>query len=148
MASRSLSDLAPTAREMCLKWLDACKKEANIDVLVYCTYRPDAEQNALYAVGRTVKGEDCTPKRPMGRRVTDARAGESFHQYRCAWDCVPLQGGKAAWNDKATYAKMAEIASRFGIEWAGNWKSMTEQAHFQYTGGLKLADFQNGKLLA
>lgn len=148
MASRSLSDLDPIAREKCLKWLDACKKQANIDVLVYCTYRDNAEQNALFAVGRTVKGEDCTPKRPMGRTVTDARAGESFHQYRCAWDCVPLQGGKVAWGDDAGYAKMAEIAAQFGIDWAGNWKSFREKAHFQFTGGLKLADFQSGRRLS
>ena len=33
------------------------------------------------------------------------------------------------------------------VEWAGRWTRFKELAHFQYTGGLRLVDFQNGKTL-
>lgn len=136
MASRSLSDLTPVARERCLKWLDACKSEG-IDVLVYCTYRSGAEQDELYKIGRTLPG----------KRVTNAKAGDSVHQWRCAWDAVPLLSGKPQWSDNAAYARMGAIAEKFGIEWAGKWKSFKETAHFQYTGGLTLADLKAGKVV-
>lgn len=137
MASRSLSDLYPAARERALKWLDACKSEG-IDVLIYCTYRPIDEQNELYTHGRTCPGDV----------VTNAKGGDSLHQYRCAWDCVPLVNGKPQWGAKGTYAKMGKLAKAFGIEWAGEWKSFKETAHFQYTGGLTLADMKCGKVVS
>lgn len=142
MASRSLSDLTPAAREKCMKWVDACKKEAGIDVLVYCTFRPMKEQDALFQVGRTVPGENVTKAKPMGDTVTDARAGDSFHQYRVAWDAVPLANGKPQWGNKEAYKRMGAIAEGLGIEWAGNWKSFKETAHFQFNDGMTLAAFK------
>lgn len=147
MASRSLSDLHPIAREKALRWVDACKAEG-VEVLVYCTYRSAEEQNELYKVGRTVKGEGVSPKLPMGRTVTNARGGDSIHQYRCAWDAVPMVHGKPAWGDLGRYKIMAKCAKQLGIEWAGEWVSFKEQAHFQYTGGLTLADLKAGKVIA
>ena len=137
MASRSLSDLAPLAREKCLRWIDGCK-EIGIDVLVYCTYRDATEQDELYKQGRE------TP----GRKVTNAKGGDSLHQYRCAWDAVPLKLGKPQWGDSEAYLKMGQVAEKLGIDWAGRWKSFRETAHFQFTNGLTLADFKAGKVLA
>ena len=141
MASRELSELHPSVRAKAEQWLSDCRK-VGIDVLIYCTYRSAAEQSSLYAIGRTVKGEGVTRRRPMGRIVTKAKAGESYHQYRCAWDAVPLTHGKAMWDDKAAYSKMGEIAATHGIEWAGRWMKMTETAHFQYTNGLTLSQLR------
>ena len=136
MASRSLSDLHPQAREKAMQWETACRREG-VEVLIYCTYRSGAEQDMLYAIGRTAKG----------KIVTNAKAGDSFHQHRVAWDAVPLVGGKPAWGAKDLYAKMGEVAKTLGIEWAGEWVRFKETAHFQYTGGLTLADLKAGKTL-
>ena len=44
--------------------------------------RTFAEQNALYAKGRTVKGDSgVTAKKPLGNTVTKAKAGQSVHNY-------------------------------------------------------------------
>ena len=135
MASRSLSDLHPRVREMCMKWIDACK-EAGIDVLVYCTYRSPEEQNELYAQGRT----------KPGNVVTNARGNESFHNFRLAFDFVPLVGGKPQWNDTNLYRKAGILAETFGLEWAGRWTGkLRETAHCQYSGGLTLAELKAGK---
>ena len=135
MASRSLSDLTPQAREKCLKWIDACKAEG-VDVLVYCTYRSPEEQDELYKIGREAPG----------RKVTNAKGGDSLHQYRVAWDAVPLKLGKPQWGDSESYLKMGRIAESMGIEWAGRWKTMRETAHFQFTNGVTLAEFKSGKV--
>lgn len=134
--SRDIDDLHPKVADLCRKFIKKCKDQG-IDVLITSTYRDAASQNALYAQGRT------TP----GKRVTNAKAGQSWHNWRCAFDFVPIVNGKAQWNDVKTFTKCGEIAESLGLEWAGRWKSFKELAHCQYTGGLTLADFQAGKTL-
>lgn len=132
--SRDLNDLHPKVKERVEQWLKSCKKEG-IDVLVTSTYRDAASQNALYAQGRT----------KPGKVVTNAKAGDSFHNWRCAVDFVPIVNGKAAWSDTALFTKCGELAEKHGLEWAGRWKRFRELAHVQYTAGLTLADFKEGK---
>lgn len=134
--SRKLEDLNPKVRVLCEKFIEKCKSQ-NIDVLITSTYRDGASQDALYAQGRTT----------AGKIVTNARAGQSYHNWRVAFDFVPLVHGKAQWSDVATFTKCGEIAESVGLEWAGRWKKFKELAHCQYTGGLKLADFQAGKTI-
>lgn len=146
--SRSLQDLNPQVRRLTERFIEECKA-ANIDVIITSTYRDNESQSALYAIGRTVKGADVIPViRPMGRTVTKARAGQSFHNYKCAFDFCPVVNGKAQWNDAKLFARCGEIAEKVGLEWAGRWKSFSEAAHCQYTGGLTLADLQAGKVYA
>jgi peptidoglycan LD-endopeptidase CwlK len=134
--SRKIDDLHPKVATMCRQFVAKCA-EAGIDVLITSTYRDHASQNALYAQGRT------TP----GKRVTNAKGGQSWHNWRCAFDFVPLVNGKAQWNDAATFKRCGSIAESIGLEWAGRWKRFPEMAHCQFTGGLTLADFQSGKTL-
>lgn len=134
--SRDLNELNPKVKVKVEAFIASCKK-AGIDVLITSTYRDGESQNALYAQGRT----------KAGKIVTNAKAGDSWHNWRCAVDFVPIVNGKAAWNDTALFTKCGEIAESCGLEWAGRWKRFKELAHLQYTGGLSLADFKAGKQL-
>jgi len=134
--SRSLSDLNPKVAAMCSEFINSCKKH-NIDVIITSTYRDAESQNKLYAQGRT----------EPGKKVTNAKGGQSFHNWKVAFDFCPIVNGKAEWNDVALYTKCGEIAEAVGLEWAGRWVKFKELAHCQYTGGLTLADFQEGKTL-
>ena len=135
--SRKLEDLHPKVKTLAEQFISACDK-AGIDVLIYSTYRDADSQNALYAQGRTTKGNI----------VTNAKGGQSLHNWRVAFDFVPIVNGKAQWNDKAAYAKCGVIGESLGLQWAGRWTGkMKETAHMQYTGGLSLLDFQKGKTL-
>lgn len=136
IASRSLTELLPPVTDLAYSFILKCH-EAGIDVLIYSTYRDLEAQAALYAQGRT------TP----GKIVTDAAPGFSFHNYRLAFDFVPVVFGKPAWNDRALYKRCGEIGESLGLEWAGRWKSFTETAHLQYTGGLTIDDLRAGKTL-
>ena len=132
--SRSLNDLLPEAKKRVEKFLAAAKAQG-IDLLVTSTYRDNTSQDALYAQGRT------TP----GKIVTNAKAGESFHNYRCAVDVVPIVAGKPRWNVKdEVWQKVGSLGKAAGLEWAGDWKRFREYPHFQYTGGLTLAQLQQG----
>lgn len=133
--SRHIDDLLPHVATLCVAFRAACA-EQGIDVLVTSTYRDIESQNALYAQGRTAPG----------RVVTNARGGQSFHNYRCAFDFVPVVNGKAIWDDSGLFARCGSIAESVGLEWAGRWVKFRELAHCQYTGGLTLADLQAGKV--
>ena len=135
ISSRKLSDLHPVVEALARKHIEKCA-EAGIDLLIYCTYRDAESQNSLYAQGRT----------SPGKIVTNARGGDSFHNWRVAYDCVPLVEGKPAWSDSSLYAKVGAIGESLGLEWSGRWSGkLKETAHFQYTAGLSLADFKAGK---
>ena len=138
--SRSLDDLHPKVKVMAKSFLVQCEKY-DIDVLITSTYRDNESQDALYAQGRT----------KPGNKVTNARAGQSWHNYRCAFDVVPLRNGKPVWGTKGAdydlWEAIGNIGKSVGLEWAGDWKTFREFPHFQYTGGLTLKDLQAGKTI-
>lgn len=130
--SRKLEDLRDGTRAKAEKFVRQCAS-VGIDVLITSTYRDNESQGALYAQGRS------TP----GPRVTNARPGESFHNYRIAFDFVPIVAGKAQWNDEKTFTRCGEIGEACGLEWAGRWRSFKEMAHFQEP-GLSIAALKAG----
>lgn len=134
--SRSLDDLLPVVRDKAKAFQAKCKA-AGIEVLIYSTYRDMEAQAAEYAKGRTAPG----------KIVTNAKPGSSYHNWRCAFDFVPMKKGVPQWNDSATYLKCGIIAESVGLEWAGRWVSFRETAHCQYTGGLKIADLKAGRTI-
>ena len=133
--SRSLDELIPQAHVRAEKLIELCKA-AGIDLLVTSTYRDNECQDALYAQGRT----------KPGRIVTKAKAGQSFHNYRCAFDVVPVVNGKPVWDESdPAWATIGRLGTQIGLEWAGNWTTFKETPHFQYTGGKTLKQLQAGE---
>jgi len=140
--SRRIEDLVPAVQQQA-KALVKAAKDAGIDLLITSTYRSNEEQAALYAQGRT----------KPGAIVTNARPGDSYHNWRCAFDVVPLRNGKPVWGttgpDGDLWRKIGEMGEAAGLEWAGRWTGkLREMAHFQYTGGLTLAQLKAGKEIA
>lgn len=134
--SRKISDLHPKVALMCNQFIQKCDA-AGIDVIITSTYRDFESQTALFNQGRTT----------AGKKVTNAKAGQSFHNFQVAFDFVPVINGKAMWMDEGLFTKCGIIAESCGLEWAGRWNKFKELAHCQYTGSLTLRDFQQGKTL-
>ena len=132
--SRDVEVLAAPVKLRAKQFISECERQG-IEIIVTSTYRDYESQNALYAQGRTTKG-------PI---VTNAQAGHSFHNFKCAFDVVPVVNGKPVWDNDELWTKLGAIGKSVGLDWAGDWKSFKEKAHFQYTGGLTLADLQAGK---
>ena len=136
--SRSLDDLIPPAKERVERFLSLCK-DNDIDLLVTSTYRDNESQQALYEQGRTT----------AGKVVTNAKAGDSWHNWRCAVDVVPIVNGKPNWDGlHPVWDQIGKLGEQAGLEWAGRWRTFKELAHFQYTGGLTLTDLKSGKEIA
>lgn len=127
MASRDIKDLNSDMVGMARVHMQLCEVKG-IQLLIYCTARSAAEQTALYAIGRSLKG----------KIVTNARAGQSAHNpdltgKASAYDCVPLIGGKAMWDSKhPSWAIVGLYGEEAGLVWSGRWSgALRETAHFQ-----------------
>lgn len=94
-------------------------------LLVVSGLRTGAQQDALYAQGRT------TP----GHIVTNAKAGQSMHNYGLAVDIVPyLSGQTGALNWQANteqFLTMVTAMKAQGLVWGGDWVSIKDYDHFQ-----------------
>jgi len=125
--SRSLNDLAPVFRPYADTFLDALAA-AGIEYVVSSTLRPLAEQERLYAQGRT------TP----GKIVTRAKPGSSAHNYGLALDAYPLLHGKLCIagpdGDEVSdpiWQQYGALARHCGLEWGGDFVSFAEGPHVQ-----------------
>lgn len=130
--SRKIEDLNETVAAKCKQLIHECDMQG-IDLIVTSTYRDFESQEKLYAQGRT----------DPGAIVTKARGGDSIHNYRMAFDVVPVVGGKAVWNDNVLWRKIGKIGTDIGLEWGGSWTNFKDFPHFQDTGGLTLAQLRN-----
>ncbi len=103
--------------------------------------RTFAEQDALFAQGRTKPGP----------RVTNARGGQSNHNYGLAVDLCPFVNGKPDFTANATFVAIGAEAVKRGLEWGGNWKKFIDKPHVQLP-GMTIADcsrlFKKGGLEA
>lgn len=134
---RKLEELNPKVQAAAVAAIQECEQQG-LKVLISCTYRSGEEQNGLYAQGRT----------EPGRIVTNAKAGQSFHQYRVALDLYPLVNGKPDFSGRsADWEKIGKVFIKHGFEWAAKWKRFKELPHFQMTGGHPLSYFQAGGVL-
>jgi peptidoglycan L-alanyl-D-glutamate endopeptidase CwlK len=88
------------------------------------------EQAKLYAQGRTI----------AGKKVTNAKPGQSIHNYGLAVDiCLMIDGKTASWdtakdwdNDRiADWYECVKIFAKHGWEWGGNWKTFKDLPHFE-----------------
>jgi len=88
------------------------------------------EQDGLYAIGRT----------KPGKKVTNAKAGQSIHNYGLAVDiCLIIDGKTASWdtakdwdNDQvADWYECVKIFAKHGWDWGGNWKTFKDLPHFE-----------------
>ena len=94
-------------------------------------FRSFAEQDSLYAQGRT----------KPGAIVTNARGGESLHNFGCAIDVVDRHKGY-----DIDWSKLGALGESLGFEWGGRWASFIDRPHFQIMKGYVLKNFQEEKV--
>lgn len=101
-------------------------------------YRTFERQDQLYAQGRTTSGSI----------VTNAKGGESMHNYRVACDFVFLKEGYNATQN--LWETFGAVGKKHGFEWGGSeaWRKagLVDFPHLQLTLGYSLSDFQKGKV--
>lgn len=128
MTDRDLGHLHPALRPLCRAFLAECHQQ-QIACIVICTFRSAAEQDELYARGRTAPG----------KIVTNAKGGRSPHNVTlggrpaaCAFDFViKRRDGTLNWNVNSGEWKAAvAIGKALGLVWGGDW-SFKDYDHFE-----------------
>lgn len=79
------------------------------------------QQQAIYSQGRTAPG-------PV---VSNAKPGDSFHNWGLAFDVVPLAYiSMPNWNPEGPlWGKLGAIGKRLGLTWGGDWRT-PDRPHF------------------
>jgi len=118
-----------------------CALTGNAKVRFTYTLRTFKEQQDLYNLGRTVVNPDGRSKsKPMGNIVTNAKAGQSIHNYGLAVDiALIINGTEASWNTVkdfdgdlvSDWMECVKIFKKHGWEWGGDWKTFRDAPHFQ-----------------
>lgn len=129
MASRRIEDLHPVLQDV-FQTAQAKWNELHPDgpqAILTCTYRSGAEQNKLFAQGRS----------SPGKKVTNAKAGQSPHNYMpsFAFDVGFQKAGKLDWTEKL-FRDFAKLIADPRVEWGGGWKFL-DLPHFELRGWKK-----------
>ena len=130
--SRDLNDLHPTLQRA---HAELKKRMGTAPLGVSSTYRCADYQNYLYAQGRT----------RAGSIVTNAKGGESFHNYRLAFDIFKNIKG-AEYSDLSFFKTAGAIWTSMGGVWGGHFTNI-DYSHFEFSGGLAIKDLQKGAAL-
>lgn len=107
-------------------------KAKGIDLMVVGSYRSFQEQDRLYSIGRGEGDERAI--------VTNARGGQSWHNYGLAFDLAFDVGGVPSWDDMdrnnngiSDWEEIGLIGESLGFEWGGRWTSLVDKPHFELT---------------
>nr|WP_245628158.1 M15 family metallopeptidase [Shouchella shacheensis] len=118
--------------------------EIGIEVVITDGYRSEDEQDKLYEKGRSEEGNV----------VTNARGGESYHNYGLAIDyAIRNDEGNVIWdtsydgnnNGESDWFEVAEIAKELGFEWGGDWTSFRDYPHLQMDFGHSITALQHAR---
>lgn len=128
-SEQAIATLLPAAQRAARRLLTALVG-AGMDARAISGTRTYAEQDALFAQGRTAPGQV----------VTNARGGQSNHNFGIAWDIgIWVEGfyGGVTRPRRATLERQADelygaagaISLDQGLDWGGGWSSFPDRPH-------------------
>lgn len=136
---KSIAKLHPQVQDKIRKFINDVYTKHQVQLVIVQDYRTYTQQDALYAKGRTASGSV----------VTNARGGQSNHNFALAVDVFPLwEDGKLHMDVKSDQKnikilkKIAPIGKGIGLEWGGDWKSIIDNPHFQLKTGKTMAQLR------
>jgi len=138
--------LIPNAQTLARQSLKFIRK-GGIDARIISGTRSYLEQDTLYKRGRYGN---------PGPRVTNAKGGQSNHNFGIAWDIGVFDAKGRYLADSPLYRKAGELVlksvTQHAVEWGGEWRSFPDVSHYQVRTGLQLAEvrrrFENGETMA
>lgn len=126
---RNITSLQIDAQAAARRSLSAIRA-SGADARIISGTRTYPEQTELFRQGRFGN---------PGPIVTNAKAGQSWHNFGLAWDIGLFSAGQYLTNDQP-YIKVGPTGIVAGVEWGGNWVSFKDNPHFQFgTAGKSIA---------
>lgn len=132
VTEQRINQLHPSVRDEVRKIIEECDRELTgpAKIRISQGLRTFKEQDELYTIGRS----------KAGKKVTDAKGGQSIHNYGLAVDMVLIIDGKtASWDtakdwdgDKISdWKECVNIFKKYGWNWGGDWKTFKDLPHFE-----------------
>jgi peptidoglycan LD-endopeptidase CwlK len=128
-SERTIATLQTDAQQAARRSLKAIRAAlaAGTEARIISGTRTYAEQNALFRQGRFGNS---------GQIVTNARGGQSWHNFGLAWDIGLFRNGTYL-TDGTPYVPLGQRGKVAGVEWGGDWTSFKDFPHYQFgTAGL------------
>jgi hypothetical protein len=126
-----IAKLHPKVRDDVTKFINRVEQDLKIRLRITQGLRTFAEQDALFNQGRNGNPGDV---------VTNAKGGDSYHNYAVAFDVCEMKDNKASWD--CDWPKIALIGKEMGWEWGGDWKSFKDKPHFHRSFGKSVAELR------
>ncbi|MEK6320647.1 MAG: M15 family metallopeptidase [Acidobacteriota bacterium] len=140
-SEKNIQTLQLKTQEAARKFLKAVQG-AGITARIISGSRTYAEQDRLFRQGRFGN---------PGPKVTNARGGQSNHNFGIAWDIGIFKNG-AYLPESLLYKEAAAIglaAGINGLEWGGNWQTFKDTPHYQSATEFSISEirqrFENGE---
>ena len=126
--SRKIEDLHPTLQRGAVELIKRMKTKG-LSVEICSTYRDTHRQNELY---------NKIPK------VTTVRGGDSFHNWRLAFDIFETVHG---WENDSFFRAAGQIWKGMGGVWGGDFKGFYDSGHMEFSNSLTTAKLKSGLTL-
>lgn len=136
LSTTRIDQLHPKVRRVFISFIEEAESALGITLRIVQGLRTIAEQDALYAQGRTKPGQI----------VTNAKGGSSLHNYGLAIDLGQMLNGNINWS--FNYNLLRPYAKKYGLTWGADWdgdgktkaegdkdEHLVDMPHFQLTFG-------------
>ena len=117
---RGIEKLHPELIPVCHEFVRRCKA-AGLNVLVTETFRTKAEQDAIYAQGRTEPG-------PV---ISNAPYPKSPHCWGVAFDFCRNVKGREYDDSDGFFGKCGAVGKALGLTWGGDWRTFKDKPHLE-----------------
>jgi len=117
---RNLVTLQPGAQRAARRFMGKVLA-AGFKVRILSGTRSYAEQDLLFEQGRSLPGNI----------VTQARGGQSNHNFGVAWDIGLFKDDGSYLSESPLYSEVSKVGLAPELEWGGNWKTFVDRPHYQ-----------------
>lgn len=108
------------------------------------TYRTFEESDRLYNQPHDGKDNDGDGRiDEADEKVSNAKGGQSWHNYGLALDFHLQINGKDIWDENnPNWKVVVNIFKQHGFTWGGDWTGFKDYPHLEYKGGYTLSQLQ------
>jgi peptidoglycan LD-endopeptidase CwlK len=138
-SEKNIKTLLPEVQILARSLIHAADK-IGITIKVISGTRTYEQQNALYLQGRKPlavvnaarkrAGMDPIDAQENKRRVTNAKGGQSNHNFGIAFD-IGVFDGKNYLGESPLYKAVAVLGKQLGLTWGGDWNSIKDEPHYE-----------------
>lgn len=117
---RGIDRLHPELVPLCREFVRRCRG-AGLNVRVTETFRTQAEQDAIYAQGRT----------KPGGIISNAPYPKSPHCWGVAFDFCRNVKGREYDDSDGFFSRCGAIGKALGLTWGGDWRTFKDKPHLE-----------------